>query len=213
MPIPTITVVQSKVSPGAALTPKDDLAAMMQTAHDLVECAKTRPNITHKRTWFGSSADAPEVAAWTDKMFAYIDGGLNKLNFSCCNTPGSIASCAMYTTDRVRGGAETPNKGVGMQLNNGFRSPLYTYGEKIGTILHELSHKCIGTNDEQIALKDCYGAVLCAVMARVRPDLAITNADNWGYYFTAYHTDLNLTGDDWKYLTEDEMATVGPRIV
>ena len=146
-------------------------------------------------------------------MYDYLNGGLKTLSFSCASTFGSIASSAMYQTDRVRGGLETPNKGVGIQINNGFRSDLYSYGEKVGTIIHELSHKCIGANDEQIALVDCYGAKLCAVMARMRPDLAITNAENWGYYFTSYHTDLQKLGANWKYLTEDEMVSVGPRIV
>lgn len=213
MPIPTVTVSTSKISPGAPLTPRDDMVAMMQHVLMLTKRAHEFPNTTHKTTWFGASGNIPEIAAWTAKMYNYVNGGLNKLSFSCANTPGSIASCAMYTTDRVRGGLAEPNKGVGMQLNNGFRSNLYSYGEKVGTILHELSHKCIGTNDEQIALKDCYGALLCATMARVRPDLAVTNADNWGYYFTAYHVDLQLTGDDWKYLSEAEMVGVGPRIV
>jgi hypothetical protein len=186
---------------------------MVQHALDLVERAHLHPNFEHKQTWFGSSSTKPEVATYTAKMHAYLNGGLNKLDFSCANTPGSIASCAMYTTDRVPGGKEVPNKLINMQINNGFRSGLYSYGEKVGTILHEISHKCIGTNDEQIALTDCYGARLCSVMARVRPDLALTNADNWGYYFTAYHTDLQLLGDDWKYLSEDEMEGVPPRIV
>jgi hypothetical protein len=213
MPIPTVTVKESPVARGAQITPLDTLKQMVRDVHALIECAAKTPNINHKKAWFGSSADHPEVAAWTGKLFTYIDGGLNKLDFSCANTPGSIASCAMYTTDRVTGGKDVPNKLINMQLNNGFRSGLYSYGEKVGTIIHELTHKCIGTNDEQIALRDCYGALLCAVMARMRPDLAITNADNWGYYLTAYHTDLGWTGDDWNYLSEASMQGVGPRIV
>ena len=213
MPIPIVTVKESPVSKGAPITPVEDLRAMMLHAHMLIKRAHELPNVEHKKTWFGSSATSPDVAAWTEKMFGYIDGGMTKMDFSCANTAGSIASCAMYTTDRVRGGKETPNKSMGMQINNGFRSALYSYGEKVGTLLHEMTHKCIGTNDEQIALKDCYGALLCAVMARVRPELALTNADNWGYYFTAYHTDCGLIGDDWKYLTEAEMTNVAPRIV
>lgn len=213
MPIPTVTVKLSPVSKGAPLEPIDRLKAMVRDIHTLIGCAAQHPNVDHKRTWFGASATSPDVATWTAKLYGYIDGGLKQLNFSCANTAGSIASCAMYGTDRVRGGAPEPNKAVNMQLNNGFRSDLYSYGEKVGTIIHELTHKCIGTNDEQIALKDCYGAVLCEVMARVKPGEALTNADNWGYYFTAYHTDCGLTGDDWKYLTADEMAGIGPRIV
>lgn len=213
MPIPILSVTASKVSPGAPMTPLDDMTGMVQHALALTKKAHESPNMTHKRTWFGSSSGAPEVAAWTEKMFNYLNGGLMRLSFSCANTAGSIASCAMYQTDRVRGGLETPNKLINMQLNNGFRSGLYSYGEKVGTIIHELTHKCIGTNDEKLGLQDCYGAVLCSEMARTRPDLALTNADNWGYYFTAYHTDLGLAGDDWKYLTEGDMAGVGPRIV
>lgn len=186
---------------------------MVRDAFKLIERAKQHPNPIHKKTWFGSSGEKPEVEDWTNKMFNYLGGGLNKLTFACCKTPGSIASCAMYQADRVRGGRDTPNTGVDIQLNDGFRSDLYSYGEKVGTILHELTHKCIGTNDEQIALKDCYGAILCEVMARVRPELALTNADNWGYYFTAYHADCQLTGDKWRYLTAAELEGVGPRIV
>jgi len=48
---------------------------------------------------------------------------------------------------------------------------------------------------------------MCGALARVRPESAIANADNWACCFTAYHTDLGLMGPDWKYLTEEEVET------
>jgi Lysine-specific metallo-endopeptidase len=206
MPIPIITSKVSPVNPGT-LVAVDVLKDLVTAGRRLVERAATLPNVEHKKAWFGHAAtsNADEITAWTAKMFAYLNDGLKTLNFSCCDTAGSIASFAQYATEKVRGGKENPTSVRYMQINAGFLDTKYSYGERVGSILHEITHMCIGTNDEKILERDCYGAPLCGALARIRPETALTNADNWAYYFTSYHTDLGLTGDNWKYLTEEEV--------
>ena len=205
MPIPAITTKASPVNPGP-MVEIDLLKSMLNHALQLVTRAKDNPNVNHQRQWFGQGAGGDaEVTAWTDKLHGYLNGGLKTINFSCCATVDSIASFAQYQADKVRGGKAMLPGVRNMQLNAGFSSDRYSYGEKVGSLLHEITHMCLGTNDEKIMERECYGAPLCGTLARVRPELAITNADNWGYYFTSYHSDLNLTGTDWAYLTEAEV--------
>jgi len=201
-----IISTQSKVNPGPMVS-KETLAPMMEHALQLVSRANSNPNFNHKKQWFGHLADTnnEEITEWTQRMYKYLNEGLTKLSFSCCSTVDSIASFAQYKADKVRGGRFPPTKTRNMQLNAGFSSDRYSYGEKVGSILHEITHMRLGTNDEKIGSRDCYGADLCGVLARAFPDLAMTNADNWAYYFTSYHVDLGLTGANWKYLTEAEV--------
>lgn len=206
MPIPNITSTLSPVNAGT-LVPTALLNQMLTSALALAERAANHPDADYKKAWFGNAAltNNHEIDAWARKVYGYLNGGLRKLDFSCCATAGSIASFAQYSADKVRGGKENLPTVRKMQLNAGFHSARYSYGEKVGSILHEITHMSIGTNDEKLLDRECYGAPLCGALARIRPELALTNADNWGYYFTNYHVDLNWTGDDWKYLTEAEV--------
>ncbi len=69
--------------------------------------------------------------------------------------------------------------------SKGGKSGLYTVPlQRMNTIFHEITHKVLhtddvvypGTNDE------CYGDKLCKKLSHIHPDLAINNADNWGFY-------------------------------
>ena len=205
MPIPNITSKVSKIIPGT-LVPTETLVPMVTHALALVKRAHENAKPAYKSQWFGQRAlNDPDINDWTEKMYKYLNGGLKTLNISCCSTVDSIASCAQYAGDKVRGGKEKPPTVRNIQLNAGFNMDRYSYGERVGSILHEITHLCIGTNDEMINNVNCYGAPLCVQLALTQPLLAMTNADNWGYYFTNYHLDLGLQGDDWKYLTAAEV--------
>lgn len=57
------------------------------------------------------------------------------------------------------------------------------------TFIHELSHVVANTDDESYPpdpAKDCYGQKKCKYIAQNHPGLAITNADNYGFYCTEF---------------------------
>jgi hypothetical protein len=59
------------------------------------------------------------------------------------------------------------------------------------TIVHELSHWRLKTDDHEVQLRDVgtrtiYGAAFCQELARVDPSKAKTNADNWRFFVEMY---------------------------
>lgn len=59
---------------------------------------------------------------------------------------------------------------------------LVTY--RVNTIFHEMTHKIVKTKDhpKPSGSGKCYGYNTCKSLAITHPDLAITNADNWGFF-------------------------------
>jgi len=57
------------------------------------------------------------------------------------------------------------------------------------TFIHELSHVVAATDDESYppdTSKDCYGQKICRKIAESYPAVAVTNADNYGFYCTEF---------------------------
>lgn len=55
------------------------------------------------------------------------------------------------------------------------------------TFIHELSHVVANTEDEPYPpnpIEKCYGQAKCKIAAQQFPNIAVTNADNYGFYCT-----------------------------
>ena len=62
---------------------------------------------------------------------------------------------------------------------------LYTESlQRVNTIFHEMTHKILKTDDVVFpgTTTECYGAEICQKLRKVHSDLALNNADNWGFY-------------------------------
>jgi Lysine-specific metallo-endopeptidase len=207
---PAITVVVSPRNPGT-LVPYATLLEMYATGYNLVLAAGENPNPDWKRFWFGIAGQtySARIDDSVAKMKAYMNGGLKKMDFNCTGEEGSMMSFNQYAKLKVPGGPspEVLNKQSQVNVNRGFSNERFSFGEKVGAILHEITHMCIGTADVNYKGRDMYGADFCVELAKDAPDLAITNADNWCYYFTSYHDRIIQSGFDWSGLTPEEVAT------
>lgn len=91
-----------------------------------------------------------------------------------------------------------------IQLGRGFLYTRYSWGEKVATIVHELTHWILGTIDQKFGADDAYGAKCLALTRDGREcSKALTNADNWAFYICQYRGDG--AGEDWRYFSESEM--------
>jgi hypothetical protein len=206
---PAISVGVSPRIPGTPV-PYDTLMEMYATGYNLVLEATNNPQAELKRVWFGSEGmtQSGQIDTSCAKMLAYMNGGLKKLNFNCTSEEGSMMSFNQYGKLKVPGGPSEDqlNKQSQVNVNRGFSSDRFSFGEKVGAILHEITHMCIGTADVVYDGREMYGADYCVELAMKAPTVAITNADNWCYYFTSYHDKIIQSGFDWKGLTPEEVA-------
>lgn len=55
---------------------------------------------------------------------------------------------------------------------------------RVNTIFHEMTHKILRTDDVVFPGTnfECYGIPMCKKLRTIHPDLALNNADNWGFY-------------------------------
>jgi len=71
-----------------------------------------------------------------------------------------------------------------------FTSGVYSKDSTGGVIIHELSHAICSTDDVIYDGATTYGVTRCKELATERPDLAVTNADNYEYMCENYQTKL-----------------------
>ncbi|MDX1810945.1 MAG: M35 family metallo-endopeptidase [Gammaproteobacteria bacterium] len=206
---PVITVAQSKRNPGD-LIDVSLLQKLYAAGYNLVLTAANSPSLENKKFWFGTGGqtNSQMIDEYSAKMKNYMNGGMKKLNFICTGTQGSMMSFNQYDHLKVPGGPaeDRLGKSNNVMANAGFTLERFSTGERIGAILHEITHMCIGTNDVTIGDKEYYGADYCRELALDNTNLALTNADNWCYYFTSYHNQIMQSGFDWRYLTPEEVA-------
>jgi hypothetical protein len=91
--------------------------------------------------------------------------------------------------------ANAGKQGFTMHLNEGFNSlPIYCVPDpqtasgqsKFETIVHELSHLILGTDDEVHAGQTAYGADAARDLAKASPHKAKNNAENWGLFVESF---------------------------
>lgn len=190
--------------PPAALAGKGDMTLILTACYNLVFKAATNPIAARKQTWFGNSGAtrSADIDSRAAKIQNFIRDSNRTIYFVCAVSPGSIASYAQYQKEKVDGGLPLNQckKDPRIILGDGFRSGAYSWGDKVISILHEISHMTIGTLDQQVGApaRDAYGAEAALELREDNHQDAFRNADNWAYYFGSYHGDIvGQTGKAW----------------
>jgi hypothetical protein len=178
-----------------ALGPADQ-AAVRMLQHPIVSTLRTAAMDVRKgsadercRLWFGdvSAAWKTELATKLNKFASVIN--TTPITVNCENwrerEKGTVASAL-----RPQGGWNTYTN-LGVALTQGFTvnldmgfSRLSTYRRvkdqasdtKFQSLIHELSHLILGTDDH------AYGPISCRALALGNSAQAKTNADSWGYF-------------------------------
>ena len=133
-------------------------------------CRRVRDNAI--RTLFGAGANLDNVR----RNYAIIANELNDVRNNCrfVNTyTQSPGTCGYVKRGDVVGVDKHAGK---IRLCTGYRDAEEdNLDSKPGVLIHEASHLALGTHDY------VYEGPNCLVLARIRPDLAIMNADSYEY--------------------------------
>ena len=73
----------------------------------------------------------------------------------------------------------------GLIANDGYNQ------SRFNTLVHELSHLILGTEDQMWNGKEAYGAKRASRLAANEPDTAYENAENWGIFVEAVHRNIS----------------------
>jgi hypothetical protein len=115
-------------------------------------------------------------------------------NVKVSHNAGDYLSDADYAfVHPVPRGCFAPNKGPIAHVGSGMRmylGPAFFRAdegpiERPQTVVHELTHKVLGTVDWDANGDAAYGVKTCLDLARRSPAQALRNADSWAYYVTA----------------------------
>jgi hypothetical protein len=179
-----------------------EMQKMLVAAESLIEKAATYKSDGNARKWFGSKATSKDELAKIHRRCAELHqgvAGLATVIFQCTNgeTMGGIS-----TTDPLRGGPVCR-----IQLGRGVTYDRYSWGERVCTIVHEMTHWFLDTVDELTSLgRDAYGYE-CIKMANSDNETehtkALNNADNWAFYICEYRSDEEA--GDWSNFSEAEL--------
>lgn len=190
----------------SAVLMKDlELQKMVDAAESLIAKAARFKSDEKARKWFGTKATTPLELAKIHRRCAELQqgvAGLSKVVFQCA---ASEMLGAISTTDPLRNGPVCR-----IQLGRGFSYDRYSWGERVCTIVHEMTHWFLDTKDEKLTDgSDAYGAA-CVRLAESDTDnaLALNNADNWGYYICEYRGEGEA--GDWRNFTVQEIVQRGP---
>jgi hypothetical protein len=189
----------------ARLMKSSELQKMVDVAEKLIERAATAKNDAYAKKWFGTKATTPQELQKIHLRCADLHravAGLSTVIFQCA---ASEMLGAISKTDPLRNGPTCR-----IQLGRGFTYDRYSWGERVCTIIHEMTHWFLDTTDE--ALTDgsvAYGAA-CLRLANSDIDCkkALNNADTWAYYIGEYRSVAEA--GDWSNFTEQEILARGP---
>jgi hypothetical protein len=161
--------------------------------------------------WLGNSISAANTLTYTQWIVSFLSRVVVKVEFGSPEGAGA-QSFAYCDSQKYRGQQQfgsnysnTLTAPCTIMVGPKFFSNESSRGERAGTLLHELTHLVLATTDEKLTIggheEECYGADYCRKLVLQDSDKAQRNAENWGYYFTAYHVLLGWPADDTKYLT------------
>jgi hypothetical protein len=178
------------------------LRTAFNSAADLIALAAMGRNDEFIKMWFGGHNATPTNCREVHRRCALLNDGVKGLAhvYFLCGESETLG--AIDKDERVIYKPAT----VRIKLGRGLSYSRYSWGERVCTIVHELTHWFLDTADVELAGKDCYGG-LCLGLANdpVHYGLALNNADNWAYYICEYRgqgADAAL----WKYFTAHELA-------
>jgi len=185
------------------------LAWMVGSAERLLEEAAEHPERGIFDYWFGDFG-ARQDAVYLDtrrKVQAMLDHARSH--------PFAFNQLAETTL------AKTDQSIAALEIGLGTRTSLgiYSLGEMVVTLVHELSHKTPGlmTKDVPTGRSDTEGHPEAAYkteavkLALADPAKALQNAENWGYYVAAYHRRIGLV-DEFKYTANESEISRKPPV-
>jgi Lysine-specific metallo-endopeptidase len=184
-----------------------ELQKMLDTAESLIVKAARYKSDEKARKWFGTKATSRDELAKIHRRCAELQqgvAGLSSVIFQCTNgeTMGGIA-----TTDPLRGGPTCR-----IQIGRGVTYDRYSWGERVCTIVHELTHWFLDTEDAVNKWGvDAYG-IECLKLADSDEECGkvLNNADNWAFYICEYRGEGEA--GDWRNFSEQELR-LRPRFV
>jgi hypothetical protein len=194
-------VVEPPLLPYAGrLLKQTEMQKMLDAAESLIATAARLKSDGNARKWFGTKATTPAELAKIHRRCAELQqgvAGLATVVFQCANseTMGGVAP-----GDPLRNGPTCR-----MQLGVGVTYDRYSWGERVCTIVHELTHWFLETEDAKSSSnKDLYGHE-CILAAESDTDCrkVLNNADNWAFYICEYRSD-NEAGD-WRNFSAQEL--------
>ena len=163
---------------------------MFDAACNLIHVARETRNIELSKKWFGEKSSFPQYDI--DKLYMALTHESLKLRFA--------------TNKKTSLGAYDPSFSVPnvAQLGLPILYTRYSWGEKVMTLLHEMSHSILGTLDYGAGkpgfdkLGACYGPMALKLAKnsladspwRLGWDKAIKNAENWGYFLVSHYVQI-----------------------
>lgn len=189
----------------ARLMKDTELQKMIVAAESLISKAAKYKSDGNARKWFGTKATTKDELAKIHRRCADLQQGVAGLSTVILQCAASETLGAISKTDPLRNGPVCRIK-----LGRGFTYDRYSWGERVCTIVHEMTHWFLDTVDETLSDgSDAYGAA-CIQMANSDVDCtkALNNADNWAYYICEYRSDDEA--GDWSNFTEQEIIARGP---
>jgi Lysine-specific metallo-endopeptidase len=191
----------------ARLLKTTELQTMLNKAEELIDLASQGKNSEYVTKWFGPLAEKPEsqraVFRGCAELKQYV-AGLSNVILVCkdSETLGGIDS-----NDPLRNGPTCR-----IELGRGFTYDRYSWGERVCTLIHEMTHWFLKTVDvEMTDGTEAYG-VNCLKLANSASEgpKAMNNADNWAYYICEYRSVSERAKNDWRFFTTQEIIDRGP---
>jgi hypothetical protein len=177
----------------------DVLKEMTDDAVLLIQTAKIHPDLKLMQEFFGKrtvpdkKSDAYKtICQDTQTLTTWCANG--DVRYISKNVKGSLAACDLADNKRE------------FWLNDAFPMMRWSWGERVGTLLHEFSHKALKTKDYDYKGSPALGLDQCRKMAKDPSNCTktLTNAESWGYYLCLYRVQAKLTKASrdakWKWL-------------
>lgn len=177
----------------------DVLRSVVVAMRQMAAAASADPNRAGGvEYWFG---DAKQIKTVESRLRTYNEflRKLSLLLFECATKGEYADSYAAVAQDKFDAGSTE----LRVLLGDCYKDSKHSLGVIVNSLLHELSHVCLRTDDvpknEKNSKKKFYGAKKARQLAVNDPSLAITNAENWGYYLCGFYQQVtNYGAIDWK---------------
>ncbi len=184
-----------------------ELQKMFDKAVAVIKAASDGKNDAFVKKWFGTIATSKgSELAKIHQRCSELNSGVECLTTAVFEVVGGefLGGIDPKVKGRLKGGPVCR-----IQLGKGFSYTRYSWGERVATIVHELTHWILGTVDAKFGAEDAYG-VKCIQLSQDPRECskALNNADNWAFYICEYRG--IDTANDWRYFTEEEMKSRGP---
>lgn len=191
-----------KTKYSAQLFKASELQQMFDKAVTLIKAATDGHDDAFAKKWFGTIATSKGTElAKIHQRCGELNSGVEGLAIAVFEVVGGefLGGIDPKAKGKLKGGGTCR-----IQLGKGFAYTRYSWGEKVATIVHELTHWILGTVDAKYGNEDAYG-VKCIEMTRDAKECskALNNADNWSFYICEYRgADV---ANDWRFFTEPEL--------